>query len=166
MTTDNGKVAIDPSTRLDDPERVRRLGRTPRRVLNAVLLSALLALSAAAVAAADPRTEIADEVSFLDVDPCTGAVHEVTISVNLLVHFHDRVTAARGVRTLSTSSGYVGRGTSSFVENGRVEMFRFTDLLADEPGNRIRAREVLVIDPSTGTFRVRELELKCLGRSS
>jgi hypothetical protein len=139
---------------------------TLKRVLTTVLLSSLLALSAAAPAGADPPTEIAAEDTFLDVDPCTGVVHEVTISVNFLVHFHDRVTVARSVRTLTTSSGYAGRGTSSFVENERVEVFRFTDILADDSGNRIRAREILVIDPSSGTVRVQEFELTCLGRPS
>jgi hypothetical protein len=134
-----------------------------KRVLISALLAASLVLSLAAPAAADPRTEISEEDTFFDLNPCTGNVHQVTLSVTFLVHFHEGATVARGVRTLTTSSGFVGRGTSSFVENGNVEVFRFTDLLADGSGNRIRAKGVFVLDLSSGTVRVDAFELTCLG---
>jgi hypothetical protein len=135
-----------------------------KRVLIPALLAALLVLLAAAPAAAHPRTEVSDVVeTFFDVDPCTGVVHEVTLSVTFLVHTHGGVVVARGVRTLTTSSGYVGGGTSSFIDNGQVEMFRFNDLLADGSGNRIRATGVFVTDLSSGTLRVDAFELTCLG---
>jgi hypothetical protein len=134
-----------------------------KRVLISALLAASLVLSLAAPAAAGPRTETSVEDKFFDVDPCTGLVHEVTINATFLVHFHDGVTVAHGVRTLTTSSGYVGQGTSSFVENGNVEVFRFTDLLADGSGNRIRASAVFVFDLSSGTVRVDAGQLTCLG---
>jgi hypothetical protein len=134
-----------------------------KRLVIAGLLAASLVLSLATPAVANPRTEFSDQMTFLDADPCTGDVHEVTIDVTFLVHFHDGVTVARGVRALSTSSGYAGRGQSSYVENGRVEMFRFSDRLTDVSGNSIRASGVFVLDLASGTVRVDRFELACLG---
>ena len=134
-----------------------------KRVLISALLAASLVLSLAAPAAAHPRTQVSDVETFFDVDPCTGVVHEVTLSVTFLAHTHGGVVVARGVRSLTTSSGYVGGGTSSFVDNGQVEMFRLNDLLADGSGNRIRATGVFVTDLSSGTLRVDAFELTCLG---
>jgi hypothetical protein len=133
-----------------------------RRLLVSSLVGSL-ALVAVAPAAADPATAVREVTTFPDVDPCTGAIHEVTIDVTFLVHFHDGVTVARGVRTLTTSSGYAGRGRSSYVENGRVEKFRFSDRLTDGSGNRIRASGVFVLDLSSGTVRVDRFDLTCLG---
>ena len=133
-----------------------------KRLLIAALLAASLVLSLAAPAAAKPAIEIADSVTFTDVDPCTGLSHEVMIAMTFFVHDHDGITVARGVRTLSTSAGYVGGGTSSYVLNGMVEMFRFNDLLADGSGDRIRASGVFVLDLSSGAVRVDAFALTCL----
>ena len=134
-----------------------------RRYLLSALFAATLALMVAGPAAADRPIEISDTDTFVDVDPCTGLVQEVTIAVTFLVHEHGHVTVARGVRTLTTTGGYVGRGTSSFVSNGNVEVFRFTDLLADGSGNRIRASGVFVVDLASGSIRVDKFSLTCLG---
>src|ERR687892_361580 len=56
-----------------------------------------------------------------------------------------------------------GRGTSSFVDNGRVEMFQLTDILADDEGNRIRARVVFLDDLSRDEVRIDTFELTCIG---
>jgi hypothetical protein len=79
------------------------------------------------------------------------------------VHERDGRIVARGSRTLSTSSGFAGAGTSSYVLNAEVEMFRFTDTLRNDAGDRIRARSVLVVDLSTGSVRVDSFELTCVG---
>lgn len=138
-------------------------GGTIRRYLISVLLGATLALVVAGPAAADRPIEIADAETFVDVDPCTGQLQEVTIEVTFVVHFHDGVTVARGVRTITTSGGYAGRGTSSFVENGNVEIFRFTDLLTDGSGNRLRAKGLFVVDLASGSIRVERFALTCVG---
>jgi hypothetical protein len=134
-----------------------------RRLLILILLAAPFAMFAVAPAAADRPTTISEEISFPDVDPCTGNQHEVTIDVTFLVHVHDGVTVVRRVHELTTSSGYSGRGTGSFVQNGRVEMFRFTDMLADDSGNRIRASGVFVFDLDSDTARVDRFQLTCVG---
>jgi hypothetical protein len=135
-----------------------------KRWVTGFVLAASLLLVVAAPAGADPPTEMGPFVeTFDDVNPCTGLVHTVTIAVTFSVHFHDDRIVAHGDRTLSTSSGFVGEGTSSFVDNGQIEMFRFTDILSNDSGNRIRANGVFVVDLSTGTVRVDKFELTCLG---
>src|ERR671918_142852 len=132
----------------------RRKEEQMRRILTGTLIAASLSLVLAPAAVASPPTQIPFEEVFQDVDPCTGAVHTVTIAGTFFVHDHNGRFVASGERTLSTSSGYSGRGTSSFVDNGRVEMFRLTDVLADDAGNRIRARAVFVLDLSRDEVRI------------
>ena len=134
-----------------------------KRLLISALLVAAVAFSVAAPAIADRPIEMSVTETFPDVDPCTGLGHEVTIAATFFVHDHGGVIVARGVRTLTTSAGYVGRGTSSFVQNKNVEVFRFTDILADGSGNRIRARGLFVLDRSSGAVRVDAFALTCLG---
>ena len=134
-----------------------------KRLFLSAVLAGSLTLAGAGPAAADPPSEVSMTDTFPDIDPCTGLVHEVTIDVTFFVHSHDRVTVARGERTLSTSLGYTGRGTSSFVENGKVEMFRFSDIAADGSGNRLRASGVFVLDLRNGSVRIDAFELTCVG---
>ena len=134
-----------------------------RRMLSAALLATSLVLAVAQPAGADPPSEVGPFVDvFEDVDPCTGLVHTVTIEATFFVHSHDRMVA-RGERTLSTSSGYEGSGSSSFVLNGRIEMFRSTDILTDPSGNRIRANVLFVLDVPNDAVRVDQFSLTCLG---
>jgi hypothetical protein len=135
-----------------------------KRWVTGSVLAASLLLVVAAPAGADPPTQMGPfEETFDDVNPCTGLVHTVTIAVTFSVHSHDGRNVAHGERTLSTSSGFVGEGTSSFVANGEIEMFRFTDMLSNDAGDRIRAKGVFVVDLSTGTVRVDIFDLVCLG---
>lgn len=133
-----------------------------KRLVTGCALAAALLLVVAAPAGADPPTQFGPfEDTFDDVNPCTGLVHTVTIAATFFVHSHPGGVVAD--RTLSTSSGFFGEGTSSFVNNGKVEMFRFTDLLSNDAGDRIQATGVFVEDLSTGTVRVDRFELTCLG---
>jgi hypothetical protein len=133
------------------------------RRLVAVVLG-VVALSVAAPAAADPPTEIAQLEVFPDVNPCTGLVHTVTIAETFFAHFHDGRVHGHSERTITTSpTGFVGHGTDSFVDNGQVFKFTQTDILTNASGDRIRARFVFVLDLSTGTVRVEQFELTCLG---
>jgi hypothetical protein len=135
-----------------------------KRWVTSFALAASLVLVVAAPASADPPVQMGPFVdTFEDVNPCTDQVHTVTIAATFSVHFHDDRVVAHADRTLSTSSGFSGTGTSSFVDNGRIEMFRFTDILSNDAGDRIRAKGVFVVDLSTGTVRVDTFELSCLG---
>jgi hypothetical protein len=137
---------------------------TVRRTLVAGLASTALLLATSGPAAADPRVQFGPFTdTFRDVDPCTGRTHTVTIVQTFFVHEHGDRFIGKGVSTISTSSGYVGRGHSSFVVNGNVEAGRFTDILTRPSGARIRAQGVAVIDVRSGTVRVERFTLTCVG---
>jgi hypothetical protein len=133
------------------------------RLLLAVLLG-LFTLAFAVPAAADPPTAFPFEFTFDDVNPCTGDTMTVTIAGTDFVHFHDSRIVVHSERTITTSDGSVGHGTNSFVANGQIVMSRFTDIMTNTAaGYRFRARDVFVLDVSTGTVRVANFELTCLG---
>lgn len=132
------------------------------KMLLPVLLG-LFALGFAVPAAADPPTVITFEDVFPDVNPCTGNIMTVTIASTVFVHFHDSRVVAHAERTITTSDGFVGHGTDSFVDNGQVVMFRQTDIMTNASGDRFRADGVFVLDLSTETVRIDSFELTCLG---
>ena len=128
------------------------------------LLSVLAALAFAVPAAADPPTEFPIFEVFPDVNPCTGNPMTVTFVGTAYVHFHGSRIVVRAQRTITTSDGFVGHGTDTFVDNGQVVMFRLTDILTNATtGDRFRARDVFVLDLSTETVRVDRFGLTCLG---
>jgi hypothetical protein len=131
--------------------------------LAAVTLT-MVALAFAGPAAADAPTEIPFEFVFDDVNPCTGDIHTVTIAGTTSVHDHDGRIVAYSKRTITTSpTGFVGRGTDTYVLNGQVEMFNQADILTSPSGDRMRAQFVIVFDLSTGMVRVVAGGLACLG---
>jgi hypothetical protein len=130
-----------------------------------VALLGVVALAFAAPAAADRPTEFPIFDVFLDVNPCTGTVMTVTFVGTISVHQHGvrEVNLAR--RTITTSDGFVGRGTDTFVDNDHVIMFRLTDILTNATtGDRFRAQTLFVLDLSTETVRVERGALTCLTR--
>jgi hypothetical protein len=133
------------------------------RKLLLVLLT-LTALAVAPPAAADPPTAMPFEVTFADVNPCTGLLHTVTIAGTEFVHSHDGRIVVYGQRTITTDpTGFVGHGTDAFLDNGQIFKFTSTDVLTNPAGDRIRARTVLVLDLSAETVTVDKGELTCLG---
>ena len=126
-------------------------------------LLSVVALAFAVPAAADPPTAVPIEVVFPDVNPCTGDPMTVTVVGTAFFHFHDSRVVVRTERTITTSDGFVGRGTDSSVDNGQVFVFRLADILTNAAGDRFRARAVVVFDMSTETVRVDRFELTCLG---
>ena len=97
------------------------------------------------------------------MNPCTGNPMTVTFVGTVSVHFHDSRVVAIAHRTITTSDGFVGHGTDSFVDNGQVVMSRITDIMTNAFRERFRARGVFVLDLSTDTVRVDRFELTCLG---
>jgi hypothetical protein len=126
-------------------------------------LLSVVTLAFAVPAAADPPTEFPILDVFPDVNPCTGDPMTVTFVGTAFVHMHDSRTVARSQRTITTSDGFVGHGTDTFVDNGQVLMFRQTDIMANASGDRFRARGLFVLDISTETVRIERFELICLG---
>jgi hypothetical protein len=129
-----------------------------------VALLSIVALAFAAPAAADAPEEFPILDVFTDVNPCTGDVMTVTFVGTGFIHFHGDRIVVRAERTITTSDGFVGHGTDSFVDNGQVIKFRQTDIMTNAvSGERFRARGHFVIDLSTGTVRTERFELTCLG---
>jgi hypothetical protein len=126
-------------------------------------LVSVVALAFVAPAAADRPTEEPIFDVFPDVNPCTGNPMTVTFVGTAFVHSHGSRVVAHAHRTITTSDGFVGHGTDSFVDNGRVLRASLTDILTNASGDRIRARSVFVLNLSTDTVRVDRFELVCLG---
>jgi hypothetical protein len=131
------------------------------RWLLAVVLG-VVALSVAGPAAADPPAEFPISVAFQEVNPCTGETVTFTYLGTAFFHFHDSRTIARSERTITTSDGFAGRGTDSFVQNGQVFTSRHNDVLTNATGDRFLVRTVFVLDLSTDTARVERFELTCV----
>jgi hypothetical protein len=129
-----------------------------------VALLSVVALAFAAPAAADRPLEFPILDTFPDVNPCTGNAMVVTFVGTLFVHDHGSREVNIARRTITTSDGFVGRGTDTFVDNGQVIMFRLTDILTNAAtGDRFRAQNLFVLDLSTETIRVERGGLTCLG---
>ena len=127
-------------------------------------LLSVVALAFAVPAAADRPQEFPILDVFPDVNPCTGNPMTVTFTGTFYVHEHGSREVVRGERTITTSDGFVGHGTDSFVDNGQVLMFRQTDIMTNaSTGQRFRARGVFVLDLSSDTVRIERFELTCLG---
>ena len=125
---------------------------------------ALLSVVALAFAAADPPDSFEFVEVFGDVNPCTGEAMTVTFVGTAYVHEHGSRTVVRAQRTITTSDGFVGRGTDSNVENGQVALFRLNDIMTNATtGDRFRAHFLFVLDLSTETVRVEKGALTCLG---
>ena len=127
-----------------------------------VALLSVVALAFAAPAAADRPTEYSFTDVFPDVNPCTDAPMMVTLVATGVFHDHGSREVAHGERTITTSDGFAGRGTESFVDNGRILKYRFSDIMTNASGDRFRAKGVFVEDVATGTVRVDRFELTCL----
>jgi hypothetical protein len=126
-------------------------------------LLSVVALAFAVPAAADPPTEFPILDVFEDVNPCTGDPMTVTFTGTFFVHEHGSRVVVRGERTITTSDGFVGHGTDSFVDNGQVLVFRQADIMTNASGDHFRARGLFVLDISTDTVRIESFELTCLG---
>ena len=129
-----------------------------------VALLSVVALAFAAPAAADRPTEFPILDVFPDINPCTGNAMTVTFVGILSVHQHGSREVNLAHRTITTSDGFVGHGTDTFVDNEQVLVFRLTDVVTNATtGARFRAQALFVLDLSTETVRVERGGLTCLG---
>jgi hypothetical protein len=127
-------------------------------------LLSVVALAFAAPVAANPPVEEPIFDVFTDINPCSGEPMEVTFVGTVLVHEHGERVIAIAHRTITTSDGFVGHGTDSFVENGQVLRATLTDVMTNEAtGQRFRAHFAFVLDLRTDTVRVDRGALTCLG---
>ncbi len=100
---------------------------------------------------------------FDDVNPCSGLVHTITVTGTAWTKELDGRLVVREQTTITTSSGFEGRGTDTFVDNGGIQKFSYDAMLANASGDRIRAHSILVVDLSAGTVQVFKITLTCVG---
>ncbi len=119
----------------------------------------------AGVEAASGPTAVPIFVQFDDLNPCSGLIHTVTFTGTAWIHEHNGRVVVRSQRTITTSSGFEGRGTDTFVDNGNIQKVTLNDMLTHPSGDRIRARFALVIDLSTTppTVQVFNRSVTCVG---
>jgi hypothetical protein len=128
-----------------------------------IVLTLAAALATALPAAADPPTVRHVQDVFVDVNPCTGLEHVVTIDTTIYGHG----ASAHGVATIATSSGFVGRGEETSVFDGGHFVLNHM-LVNPETGQRIRAQLIFIGEPGGGppeeahVFRSR---VECVGAS-
>ena len=87
----------------------------------------------------------------------------VTFVGTAFAHEHGSREVVHAERTITTSDGFVGRGTETFVNNGQIFKYTQTDIMSNDSGERFRARVVVVGDVSTDMLRVERFALTCLG---
>lgn len=113
--------------------------------------------------------EVPFSVTFPDDDPCTPQFdaneHLVTISGTLFVHsLANGNLVIRAERTITTDSGYQGRGEHTQVVNGNVFKLHLNDINTHPDGRKMHARLILVADLTTSppSIRVFKGELRCI----
>jgi hypothetical protein len=116
-----------------------------------------------AVAASAPTT-VPFEFVFDDLNPCSGEIHTVTITGTERFHQHQHNTVAHGERTITTSSGFEGRGTHTTVVTGTMSKQVLNDILTHPSGARIRAHLVLIFDLPSGELRLQQGAVRCIRR--
>src|SRR6476646_5520493 len=110
-----------------------------------VALASILALVFVAPAVADSPTFTLHEDVFVDVNPCTGLEHTVTVD-NYHWETADGVSHSKDV--ITTSSGFVGEGPEAGVFHDAT--FMINNILYNAAtGERIRAHVVVVDDHAT-----------------
>ena len=125
---------------------------------------ALLAVTSAALvgavtASAGPPTVRQFSDTFIDVNPCTGLPHTVTINVT---QYFTSPVLDRGTHEITTSSGFAGRGVETEV-GPNDEMFLLNDTLVNrETRQRIHAQLIIVENPATGELQVFRQTLTCI----
>ena len=135
-----------------------------RRTFYAVGVGAMfMTLTAASPVLADRPVTFTESVTFTDVNPCTGADHEVTIVSVVSVHEHRNNTVVRLDRSGTTDSGFTMiAGTESFVANANVERVTLTDQWRHPDGSKFVAQAQIVLNLNQGEVLVDNGSLRCL----
>lgn len=100
----------------------------------------------------------------LDVlNPCTDEVEEFTFDNRVLVHeLPNGNVVVRFDRTITTESGFEGRGSQTLVRNGRVFKVQANDMLTHPSGAKLRAHVVSVLNLNTATVQTDQFSLTCI----
>jgi hypothetical protein len=130
-------------------------------------LARLLILASAAAltvfvtsAVADPPDAFPITDSFVDVNPCTGDLHTVTVTGTFYVFERGQGISHNFDHTVTTSSGFAGAGIEVSIDHDRI--FHIRDVLSNPvTGQKILAH-LLVVHDASGTVRVESFELTCI----
>ena len=125
-----------------------------------ILASAAALTMFVTTAAADPPEAFPVTDSFVDVNPCTGELHTVTVTGTFYVFERGQGISHNFDHTVTTSSGFAGAGIEVSIDHDRI--FTIRDVLTNpDTGQKILAHLVLVHDAS-GTLRVEIFNLRCI----
>ena len=135
-----------------------------KRLIKSVTVALVLVMLLAAPALANPPLTFTDSVTFVDVNPCTGLDHEITINFEVSIHEHRNNFVVRVGRSGSTDDGYtmIG-GTESFVANNGVERGTFVDQWRNPDGSKFMVHGRFVFNINQLEFQVDGFSLTCIG---
>ena len=135
------------------------VSRSKRSLLPALGLLVAAAAFASPAAAASPVISPFDE-SFVDVNPCTGALHTVHVTGTFYEFDRANGVAYRIDRVVTTSSGFSGGGNEVGIGD---RIFKVSDLLMNADGDILLANGIVTFDRS-GNLRMNTIELTCRPR--
>ena len=136
-----------------------------KKLLGALGCVLLLSVGATGQANADQPIQFNDSVTFSDVNPCTGELHDVTLNFAVSLHEHRNNFVGHVRRSGSTSDGYTMiNGTDSFVENSGVFRGSFVDQWRGPDGEKFRVRGVIVFNANQDQVKTDQFSLTCIGR--
>ena len=129
------------------------------------LVAALFVLAAAPFAMADKPLELFfPGFPFVDPDPCTGELQEITIDAAVKVHFHRTNIVVIVKRTGFTDSGYeLISGVDHFVANNNIETGFFKDTWKAPDGRMFEASGRFVFDVRKEELRSERGTFRCIG---
>lgn len=137
----------------------------PSRLISILLAVAVLAIfTSVSPASADAPIIVESSATFEDVNPCTGELHEITLSFVDRIHEHDGNFLYTSDRSGTTDTGFsIVNGTESFVDNGRVIRGTFVDNWANpETDERFQARGAFVFNVNRLSLKVDRFTLRCV----
>ena len=136
-----------------------------RRLIKAMTVALVLVMLVAAPALADPPSTFTDSPPpFVDVNPCTGLDHDITLNFEVSIHEHQNNFVVHVGRTGSTDDGYtmIG-GTESFVANSGVERGTFVDQWRHPDGSKFMVHGSFVFNVNQLELQVDRFSLTCIG---
>ncbi len=114
-------------------------------------------------AGAEGPEVIEDSFTFVDVNPCTGHPHEITISFVARLHEHQNNFVATLSRSGSTSDGYtMQNGNDGFVENRGGARGHLMDMWTDGHGSKFQARGTFAFNANKDAIVVDRFTLRCV----
>lgn len=134
-----------------------------KQLISASTVALGLVAMAGTVGAAGPD-EFTDTAAFVDVNPCTGQLHEVSITFQIRQHLHRNNEVVTIVSSTATSEGHVGAGTQTLVitSDGQLRT-TFNDMVEHpETGEKFSVKGHQRIDTATGQIVRDRFEMRCI----